>query len=114
MTGNEKADRNLQFGHGCDAVETVAAAATFTFRFCFLQFGHGCDAVETLAERWLNAAPPPLQFGHGCDAVETAARTGRTSTRCSTFNSATAVMPWKRGCGGAGRNRVWPSIRPRL
>ncbi len=36
-----------------------------------------------------------LQFGHGCDAVEikTHRETFRRSTR--SFNSATAVMPWR-------------------
>ncbi len=41
-----------------------------------LQFGHGCDAVETAARSsfWLGVYSP-LQFGHGCDAVETARTT---------------------------------------
>ena len=36
----------LQFGHGCDAVET-SIAPTDTIGDDVLQFGHGCDAVET-------------------------------------------------------------------
>ena len=37
-----------------------------------LQFGHGCDAVETLDTMFYVSFIPVLQFGHGCDAVETA------------------------------------------
>ena len=37
-----------------------------------LQFGHGCDAVETAKGLRAVVAGFPLQFGHGCDAVETA------------------------------------------
>gem|GEM_PF-6789053 len=36
-----------------------------------LQFGHGCDAVETLSSGKGAASSAALQFGHGCDAVET-------------------------------------------
>src|SRR5579883_3097819 len=66
-----KLDMALQFGHGCDAVETRqrAQSKSSTAR---LQFGHGCDAVETMA--WaspLMATITRLQFGHVCDAVET-------------------------------------------
>src|SRR5579883_3679119 len=83
----------LQFGHGCDAVETMAWASPLMATITRLQFGHGCDAVETMAGRSREDAAKQLQFGHGCDAVETAgqpravARSGRVG-----FNSATAVM----------------------
>ncbi len=36
----------LQFGHGCDAVETGIAMRAY-MDWGWLQFGHGCDAVET-------------------------------------------------------------------
>ena len=44
---------------------------------CRLQFGHGCDAVETLRKCWEGNSSLALQFGHGCDAVET----GRANER---------------------------------
>ncbi len=64
----------LQFGHGCDAVETSQrATCTATGSTSALQFGLGCDAVETHhPNRKTTRGLPILQFGHGCDAVETA------------------------------------------
>ncbi len=61
----------------------------------YLQFGHGCDAVETTAGAV--GVPPSraLQFGHGCDAVETSKRPSAPPPPRGPFNSATAVMPWK-------------------
>src|SRR5579883_1017081 len=38
----------LQFGHGCDAVETGLRTVREVIDRIQLQFGHGCDAVETL------------------------------------------------------------------
>ena len=91
----------LQFGHGCDAVET-AGSATFpepwisfnsatvvtpwkprrstssVRRRQGLQFGHGCDAVETAVVVTIAPGYFVLQFGHGCDAVETLAFAGAT------------------------------------
>ena len=129
--------QKLQFGHGCDAVETENPTLE-TIRALALQFGHGCDAVETsrssrpIARRggfnsatvvtpWkLEAgeiAEPRelgLQFGHGCDAVETPAPP-IGGARGSSFNSATVVTPWKRGAAGkCGINVGTASIRPRL
>ncbi len=105
---------------------------------CALQFGHGCDAVETCSTYSSNNNSRILQFGHGCDAVETTAWPPAPAPPGS-FNSATAVMPWKQrwvnktgmrasclqfghGCDAvetpsphlAELERVEPSIRPRL
>ena len=68
-----------------------------------LQFGHGCDAVETNGVLCFEEEEHRLQFGHGCDAVETGSvRHEWRGFRC--FNSATVVTPWKRGrrCEGGG------------
>ena len=37
-----------------------------------LQFGHGCDTVETADTAAKRSDDVALQFGHGCDTVETA------------------------------------------
>ncbi len=49
-----------------------------------------------------------LQFGHGCDAVETAKRRSWTTRLVWSFNSATAVMPWKPPRRGGGVARLVP------
>ena len=59
-----------------------------------LQFGHGCDAVETAPDATSAASVPMLQFGHGCDAVETGSSVNHATPDAS-FNSATVVTPWK-------------------
>ncbi len=90
----------LQFGHGCDAVETNFDLDESAYPRV-LQFGHGCDAVETWVPTTAAFGRCALQFGHGCDAVETA-RPRPAAASGPSFNSATAVMPWKR---------VWPATR---
>ena len=85
---------SLQFGHGCDAVEN-SNFSPFGPRISFLQFGHGCDAVENTQLEGLAQKYERLQFGHGCDAVENGWGGGRRTQPLRTFNSATAVMPWK-------------------
>ncbi len=42
-----KKPKHLQFGHGCDAVETGTPVLKGGDEGTDLQFGHGCDAVET-------------------------------------------------------------------
>ncbi len=79
----------LQFGHGCDAVETPTPNC-WPRAALPLQFGHGCDAVETGPQAVQVNGFEHLQFGHGCDAVETG------------------------GLGDARRAAAGPSIRPRL
>ena len=60
-----------------------------------LQFGHGGEAVENSSI----SSPPPfafwLQFGHGGEAVENAMGRVRRIGQKHSFNSATAVRPWK-------------------
>ena len=104
----------LQFGHGLSAVENknhlthgslglqrFNSATAFrpwkisTARGCLsqcrsLQFGHGCEAVENAGLGRPNAGVR-LQFGHGGEAVENTPAGGWPFS----FNSATAVMPWK-------------------
>ena len=60
-----------------------------------LQFGHGCDAVETTSLLLPATTTAVLQFGHGCDAVETPGLHTFGIWLEYPFNSATAVMPWK-------------------
>ena len=74
-TGSRNCSRvravGLQFGHGCDAVETVSSASRIpqhTSRF----------NSATVVMPWkpkvaglLRTEDFKLQFGHGCDAVET-------------------------------------------
>ena len=60
-----------------------------------LQFGHGCDAVETRKTSGLLPFSRTLQFGHGCDAVETM-DTLSMPLKWAGFNSATVVTPWKQ------------------
>ena len=93
MPGNASIRSTLQFGHGCDAVET-AKVRTKVAEVYALQFGHGCDAVETRLSGLSEEHGKALQFGHGCDAVETSIRRA-TTTRETCFNSATVVTPWK-------------------
>ena len=132
----EKVFRELQFGHGCDAVETCRARDR-RMPLMQLQFGHGCDAVETswnlslglrLAgfnsatvvtpwkrRSWHRSRSPRrwLQFGHGCDAVE-------TSHRVSLYSSS-ATLQFGHGCDAVetgqqpiDEDRRGASIRPRL
>ena len=81
-----------------------------------LQFGHGFDAVETLmAADGFVPDQDELQFGHGFDAVETRIRLSVFLCWLYCFNSATALMPWKRLRRAMLRQvRQRASIRPRL
>ena len=125
----------LQFGHGGEAVENHRrTTAPGICRDCFnsatavkpwrtaagvprqrdaaeLQFGHGGEAVETSASRrWpLSRA---LQFGHGGEAVETKHQSHGMPTGCSarrSFNSATAVKPWRTHQEKAGASTPQPT-----
>ena len=60
-----------------------------------LQFGHGGDAVENIDMRLQLTQPILLQFGHGGDAVENRSKPPSRRRPTKSFNSATAVMPWK-------------------
>ena len=60
-----------------------------------LQFGHGGDAVENGQLPNRSHTAEALQFGHGGDAVENKNPMRTTMNRWRSFNSATAVMPWK-------------------
>ncbi len=52
-----------------------------------------------------------LQFGHGCDAVETRTGPARSAGTGPAFNSATAVMPWKRGRPRSPTDRGIPDLQ---
>ena len=67
-----------------------------------LQFGHGCDAVESLIKDIATGKNLVLQFGHGCDAVERAEALAERKLKGG-FNSATVVTPWKDGPEGDAR-----------
>src|SRR4051812_19804462 len=64
--------RQLQFGHGTDAVDEIYAKAS-TAADIMLQFGHGTDAVDDPDHSDISpGCKPRLQFGHGTDAVDDA------------------------------------------
>ena len=71
-----------------------------------LQFGHGFDAVETKQQLEVAGMVMELQFGHGFDAVETRRSPRRPHGPGPRFNSATALMPWKRMVAAARRSRT--------
>ncbi len=80
-----------------------------------LQFGHGCDAVEIPSASRRGVAARPLQFGHGCDAVEMGLVATVSPESMGRFNSATAVMPWRfDATTSKAAARKTASIRPRL
>src|SRR5437763_839645 len=64
-----------------------------------LQFGHGVDDVEddpvTAAAKAVEFIV--IQFGHGVDAVEDPGGGPHQHRVLGSFNSATALMPWKTG-----------------
>jgi len=62
-----------------------------------LQFGHGSEAVETCCDPTYDQAVNGLQFGHGSEAVETTRSSALFGPERFSFNSATAVKPWKPG-----------------
>ncbi len=96
-------------------MDEAAVAAGFNRATVNLQFGHGCDAVETRPTAAARTPCCSLQFGHGCDAVETPQLPRGGEPGAQPFNSATAVMPWKLKQLAEKRAPIGaPSIRPRL
>jgi len=87
--------RQLQFGHGSEAVETKRKVGSIS-GCAMLQFGHGSEAVETFRPGNLYRSYVRLQFGHGSEAVETPTAAAAPEIASVSFNSATAVKPWKR------------------
>ena len=103
--------------HGGEAVETFDRTPPTGIGEPVLQFGHGGEAVENVY-RFCAAMRRKLQFGHGGEAVETHSDASADFLRrgnVSSFNSATAVKPWRpqRFEGPATASDVPASIRPR-
>ncbi len=95
----------LQFGHGCDAVETRDVTCGSPHGRYGLQFGHGCDAVETslFEDTWYQWTK--LQFGHGCDAVET--------NRSVRWEVALGQLQFGHGCD-AVETLIFDTLHPEL
>ena len=70
-----------------------------------LQFGHGTEAVENLGEFFDIGGKEKLQFGHGTEAVENARKCGVSMSGRKSFNSATALRPWKTNRSVPSGNR---------
>ena len=62
-----------------------------------LQFGHGGEAVENERYGGKVNVDDGLQFGHGGEAVENSDAQIAGCVGVATFNSATAVKPWRTG-----------------
>ena len=85
--GISVAEVKLQFGHGCDAVETRRTASSRSRT-------HGFNSATVVTPWKLRLGESTakkvakLQFGHGCDAVETA-----TTTTVATEIVAASIRP---------------------
>ena len=88
-------EKLLQFGHGVEAVENGLSIHLAQHHNDELQFGHGVEAVENKVRRPVSPRDIPLQFGHGVEAVENAIGRRPRASPMSSFNSATALKPWR-------------------
>jgi hypothetical protein len=90
----ELVDAELQFGHGIGAVETIGERTGQRDQLR-LQFGHGIGAVETsfvppALAILLDTSIRPRHWCRGDQAQRNCRQYGRN------FNSATALVPWRR------------------
>ncbi len=96
MTNDEPSRRELQCGHGGEAVENHHTSSPS------LGPGPGFNAA-TAVKPWRTMlsvnrveASAALQCGHGGEAVENRTSPRRSRRRCGPrFNAATAVKPWR-------------------
>ena len=76
-----------------------------------LQWGHGIAAVESESvEVQSKMDPALLQWGHGIAAVESRMRTRSNRSRMSSFNGATALLPWNPPGFRSGHTRAGSSF----